>query len=227
VRQAEQIGAKNEGSFLNEFIEKSDMDASKKLPPPLSPKICSLKDLQDMVWDGDAYNPSIECLSNEVEKYMKVMNVSGKVNNVSTIVFAGEGEPTLRLDDMIRMAINMRALEATRNVPMRLVTNGLCDEKNAVLELKDAGITSLSVALMTSSSAQYDDLMQPVIPDDLLENDVCAHQMVCNFIKRAVESGLDVEVTGVERSDVDKIAAQRLSSDLGVVRSFRWRPFFP
>ena len=229
VRQAElTANVKNNGSLLNDFNEKINTITSMKLPLPAYPQICSTRERREKMWDDDAYsNPSIEQLYSELETYFKV-------NNASSIVFAGEGEPTMRLEDMIRLAKKIRALEETKNVPIRLVTNGLCyatpllnTERNIVLELKEAGIVSLSVALMTSSSAQYDELMHPAIPNEMLDRDVCAHQMVCDFIKRSVLNGLDVEVTGVDRSGVDKMAAQNLASDLGVVRSFRWRPFFP
>jgi molybdenum cofactor biosynthesis enzyme MoaA len=104
--------------------------------------------------------------------------------------------------------------------PLRLTTNGLVQSPETVVDkLKDAGIQSLSVALMTADRTQYDELMTPMIPD--------GHEKVCKFIDVAIKAGLDVETTAVDRPDVDKKKAEDLARDMNVPESIRWRPFFP
>jgi hypothetical protein len=55
-----------------------------------------------------------------------------------------------------------------------------------------------------------------------------AHDLVCHFIQRAAEmDGLEVEVTAVDRNDVDKAKLEALVQSLGVHTPVRWRPYFP
>eukprot|EP00592_Proboscia_alata_P013082 CAMPEP_0194388636 /NCGR_PEP_ID=MMETSP0174-20130528/99639_1 /TAXON_ID=216777 /ORGANISM="Proboscia alata, Strain PI-D3" /LENGTH=212 /DNA_ID=CAMNT_0039180117 /DNA_START=343 /DNA_END=981 /DNA_ORIENTATION=- len=169
-------------------------------------------------------------------------------------VLAGEGEPTLRLPAILALADFIRGkLSSSNQIPIRVVTNGLTYAipeyyigescVDPILQMKDAGVTSLSVALMTASPSQYDDLMKPVEltrlknkiqlkwrsnSKEYLQNEaVRAHDLVCEFIHSAVLAGFDVEVTGVDRPDVDKFKAEALALHLGVTKQFRWRPYFP
>lgn len=140
-----------------------------------------------------------------------------------SIVLAGEGEPTLRLDDMLKLANELSAsssLEKSTPSLIRLTTNGLVESPKSVVDkLKASGISSVSVALMTANPQQYEDLMVPAVSN--------GHKRVCDFIEHAVNAGLDVETTGVDRPDVDKVKAEELSRSLKVLMPMRWRPFFP
>lgn len=79
---------------------------------------------------------------------------------------------------------------------------------------------------MTADSSQYKELMKPVLfTKD--SNKKEAHAMVCDFIQQAVTCQLQVEVTAVDRPDVDKRATRQLAADLGVTLPVRWRPYFP
>ena len=91
-------------------------------------------------------------------------------------------------------------------------------------QMKEAGVSGVSVALMTASPDLYDELMMPCLSDTI---STPAHEMVCNFIVSALDVGLGVEVTGVDRADVDKAATEELAKTLGVADPVRWRPYFP
>jgi Zn-dependent peptidase ImmA (M78 family) len=62
------------------------------------------------------------------------------------------------------------------------------------------------------------------IVDGIIED---AHERLCSFIASALACDLQVELTAVERPDVDKVKTQELATQLGVTTQVRWRPYFP
>jgi molybdenum cofactor biosynthesis enzyme MoaA len=150
----------------------------------------------------------------------------------NNIVFAGEGEPTLRLASLLQLATSIKQSQqsatTTGTFTMRLVTNGLIDVTH-IQSLYDCGISSVSVALMTSQSEQYESLMKPLLLHTQAQTSSqtsLAHERVCAFIRQAVDCGLQVEATATDRKDVDKQATEALATRLGA-HTFRWRSFFP
>ena len=191
---------------------------------------------------------------------------------IDSIVLSGEGEPTLRFDDMLELVQRIKSFttntlplsssqqqqQQQQPVAIRLTTNGLVtatttttNSNNSNISipqrLKDCGISQVSVGLMTWDAKQYNDLVRPVLPrtiknnnnpknnDDPKNNDndgtttVDAFDIMCKFIKDAVQvHGLDVETTAVDRPDVDKVKTEMFASKtLGVTNPVRWRPYFP
>jgi molybdenum cofactor biosynthesis enzyme MoaA len=167
------------------------------MPPALEP-ILSL--------DEETRLPSIQSLKDEIDHAVQE-------KQPESLVFGGEGEPTLRLSDLLSLARTYSHLN------VRVTTNGLVPSTYAV-QMKDSGVQTVSVALMTADPMQYNQLMKPA--DAFLQ----AHDIVCEFIQQAVHSDLQVQVTGVDRSDVDKEATEKLVMSLGVHDAVRWRPFF-
>ena len=151
-----------------------------------------------------------------------------------SLVIAGEGEPTLRLStllDVVRRPIRSSSLGNATPTTIRVVTNGLGDAVpgnsnggGCAQQMKEAGVSAVSVALMTASADQYEELMMPCLSDTISRP---AHEMVCDFIVSALDVGLDVEVTAVDRVEVDKAATEKLAKSLGVTDPVRWRPYFP
>ena len=151
-----------------------------------------------------------------------------------SLVIAGEGEPTLRLStllDVVRRPIRSSSLGNATPTTIRVVTNGLGDAVpgnsnggGCARQMKEAGVSAVSVALMTASADQYEELMMPCLSDTISRP---AHEMVCDFIVSALDVGLDVEVTAVDRVEVDKAATEKLAKSLGVTDPVRWRPYFP
>lgn len=178
-----------------------------KVPTPSDP----LRSLPPS--DGDR-KPLISDLLEEIKK-ATLRSKSG----FESIVLAGEGEPTLRLGDMLNLVQHLKSAEYSSTI--RLTTNGLIENpKGVVQRLRTVGVDAVSVALMTADKDQYRQLMDP-------QCDADGHEMVCSFIEEATAGGLAVEVTGVDRSDVDKEAAESLSRLLSVEKPIRWRPYFP
>jgi len=155
------------------------------------------------------------------------------------VVFAGEGEPTLKLPILLSISRTIRENYHTMKLPIRIITNGLtisslndyvsgkCQNK-LLKEMKDSGITHLSIALMTSCSEQYRELMNPTsyTSDRIHRNEAyCPHERLCQLIQAATAYGFHVELTGVDRPDIDKEKAEELAAKIGA--TFRWRPYYP
>ncbi len=160
------------------------------------------------------------------------------VQPIESVVFAGEGEPTFKLPVLLSISRAIRDNHRTKDLPIRVVTNGLiisnCNKNQigmlhneSLRQMKDSGITCLSIALMTSCPKQYRDLMNPISFPTCISNneEYCPHESLCRLIQSAVAYGFNVEVTGVDRPEIDKVKAEKLALQLGV--PFRWRSYFP
>ena len=157
--------------------------------------------------------PSAETLAEEIQQQID----TGKYE---AVVFAGEGEPTLRLGALVKIA---ETVSSGRSIPLRLTTNGLVQSSETASLLQSSGISSVSVALMTQDPAQYKEIMRPKMIFDRVD----PHDVVCQFIRTSLQTGLTVEVTGVARPDVDQGKTEALAKSLGVTEPFRWRSYFP
>ena len=159
---------------------------------------------------------------------------------------------------------------STDKLPVRLITNGLCygvtnlgyspynlkrsgviipQHRHVILrDMKEVGISRLSVALNTANRHEYDLLMEPscytgggIIGGDGLDSDNTqapmmpgiAHDLVCEFIMEAAKLGMDVEITGIDREGIDRVETERLARLLLSVspdkyrrRNVRWRKYF-
>jgi len=110
-------------------------------------------------------------------------------------------------------------------------------------DMLEAGVSNLSVALNTANRHEYDVLMRPCCrtggdsgDDDSGSSTLMpgtAHDIVCEFIIEATKLGMDVDITGVSRPEVDMEATERLARLLLSVgpkyktrRIMRWRRYF-
>jgi cyclic pyranopterin phosphate synthase len=134
----------------------------------------------------------------------------------SEIVFCGFGEPTIRLNTLLGVA---RWIRRNTRISMRLDTNGqallLFPEREVAAELKEAGVTTVSVSLNTYNKELYDEICRPKF-----EN---AFEKVLEFAKTAREAGLSVEVTAVAVPETEISKVEKVASSLGV--RFRARPY--
>ncbi|EJK76247.1 hypothetical protein THAOC_02002 [Thalassiosira oceanica] len=131
----------------------------------------------------DPLQPSIASLIDEVESMIDEGNNSARGGGgraFDSVVIAGEGEPTLRMDACLALARRVSTMDDP--LPVRLITNGLVysipnfgyspfnAERNGILPLHrhtvlkdmlEAGITEISVALNTANRHEYDVMMEP------------------------------------------------------------------
>lgn len=225
VRQAEELVKENQ----NIQILDNNLEGKSRLSPPEFPKlVTNEQNLTD--FDDQSISPTADVLLAEIKKLLSASD------EIQSIVFAGEGEPTLRLKTLLHLSQQIRNdANFASDKPIRIVTNGLIlasenegNRRKILEDLKVTGIDELSVALMTSCSTQYDDLMQPCWDDEKGNkgSNISAHERICSFIRDAIDVGLSIECTGVEHSYIDMGLAEKLGGELGA-SSFRWRPYFP
>lgn len=189
--------------------------------------------------------PTVDELVAEVKAHLLNNKPNGTVD--WTIVIAGEGEPTLRLNALIALVERLRDVVSQHSSSgsrssIRITTNGLLDWDNTqrLLQACSRGTyhtnaltkipITFSVALMTHDPDQYDELMQPcrvLANNDEGNHSVRPHDQVQNFIRAVVAAGMEVETTAVDRPDVNKERTNRLSVDLGVADPVRWRIYYP
>ncbi len=102
------------------------------------------------------------------------------------IVFCGFGEPTLRLETVIKVA----SFAKKKKCGVRLTTNGQGNLINAfsVAESLKGVIDKVSVSLNAFGEKEYDKLCNPCFGG-------AARRGISNFIKECVMHGIEVEVT--------------------------------
>mmetsp|Transcript_11218 Transcript_11218/g.29924 ORF Transcript_11218/g.29924 Transcript_11218/m.29924 type:complete len:364 (+) Transcript_11218:68-1159(+) len=149
-------------------------------------------------------DPSIAELTAEIESQSK---------DFEACVFAGLGEPTLRLDVVLEVA---RALRG--RLPVRLNTNGLgslSQGRNIAKELAASGISAVSVGLNAANEDDWNAIMAPSMSG--------AFSAVLSFVRECSDAQLSVEVTCVETPGIDVAAVEKLAGDLGA--RFRSRSY--
>jgi TatD DNase family protein len=93
----------------------------------------------------------------------------------------------------------------------------LYPERDVARELKEAGVSRVSVSLNAQDKATYDLICRPKF-----EN---AFEKVLEFIKQVRDAGLDIEVTAVTVPEIKISAVEKLASELKV--KFRVRQYLP
>ena len=199
-----------------------------KLPPALE-TVSKIAMAGDDDNDGDYATPQRPTVVELMEEIQAVLKRSQ--SSFEAIVIAGEGEPTLRWKELLQLTERLKELQQQQQQQttiLRVTTNGLAIADNGAALLQAAGVNAVSVALMTHDSVLYDELMQPeLVPSSSSSEELQVHERVCRFIQQAVQVGLQVEVTGVDRTEVNKEETEALAQSLGVTQPVRWRSYHP
>ena len=138
----------------------------------------------------------------------------------TSVIFQGNGDP-LEAAQVVIDTVRLVA-EKRDGVQFRLNTLGLCDSSTVDMLLSSTAfsgrscISDVSVFLPAATREMYAELLQPSAGRGL--DDVCAFVRRCS----AHETGVSVEVTAVDRPDVDVRAVEELARSLGA-SSFRTR----
>jgi hypothetical protein len=144
-------------------------------------------------------------------------DIVGMGENDPGVVFAGAGEPLLRLDVLVDTMDLVR--ESRHGALFRVHSNGLHPTTTA-RALADAKVDRVTVALATADPRQFHALVKPS------GNEHNDFSTVCGFIASLAEFGVDVEAVTVAAPNVDVAAARKLSEALGA-SSHRTREYFP
>lgn len=149
-----------------------------------------------------------------VDEFMKEIN--HQIDFVQEIVIAGEGEPTLVMDKLIKLLQAIRTSSA--KIPIRINTNGIVEDSEPIIRCaKDLSI-GFSVAVMTDDANVHSQLM---------DVDPGRHTLMQNFVRKAISAALDIEASAIERPEVNKDSTQHwVTHDLHV-KNLRWRSYFP
>ena len=124
------------------------------------------------------------------------------------VVIQGEGDP-LAAEDVVCETLR---LAQGSGAQFRLNTLGV-GATDAVFEALNL-VETVSVFLPAADATKYDELLLP--------RDSGAFDDACVFVRRAAASGAHVEVTAVDRPDVDVAAVEALATSLGAAQ-FRTR----
>ena len=162
---------------------------------------------------ADAPEPSAEELAAIVDDCYARADIVGMGENDPGVVFAGAGEPLLRLPVLAETVALVR--ERRHGVPFRVHTNGLHPADVAYTLARDARPDVVTVALATADPNQYETLMRP-------EPGAGGHAAVCGFIAALADAGVEVEAVAVAAPGVAVADARKLAEALGAA-AFRTR----
>jgi len=136
------------------------------------------------------------------------------------VVFCGFGEPTARLDVLLEVARWIRE-RCGGSVPIRVDTNGhgyvLNEGRDVAGELRDAGVSKVSVSLNGHDEASYAENCRPEFGGGFAA--------VLEFVKKAKTAGLQVEVSAVRMPEVNMKKVRAVAESLDV--PLRVRDYIP
>lgn len=185
----------------------------------------------------DVVSAVVHAYATDSRKANKILkrNDGGEVD--PGIVFAGLGDPLLRLDTLLEAAAAIR--DEVPGVAIRVSTNGLVDPATCSLtasRLRDAHIDEVTVALNAADPATYQAFMLTPPSYDApyfataaeAVGDVAGASFgdACAFIAALAEGGTSVTATCVARPGVDVPSVRALALALGA-RSFKERSWHP
>lgn len=132
--------------------------------------------------------------------------------NYKEIVFCGYGEPTLRLDVVLEVALVLKQ----KGAYIRLVTNGHGNLINnrSISCLFSGLIDAVSVSLNVDSKEKYFDICRPNFGLDTFDK-------VLEFILECKKYVPKIEITCIQMQGVDIEQCKRIAKELGV--DFRLR----
>jgi len=123
------------------------------------------------------------------------------------VVFTGFGEPTIRLNEMLEVTRYLNE----RNIVIRLDTNGHAElihpDRNVISELKEAGLSAVSVSLNAESEELYNELCRPIYDN--------SYEAMLDFTKEALDAGMQTRMTVVGVPEIDIEKCERIAQDLG------------
>jgi len=137
-----------------------------------------------------------------------------KLGKYYEFVFTGLGEPTIRIDEVLRITRYLHE----NGERVRLDTNGhgeLVHGRDIVSMLIDAGLDAVSISLNAERKDKYDWLCRPKF-----EN---AYETILNFAGRCARK-IETQLTAVSIEGIDFGKCEKISRDLGA--TFRIREYF-
>lgn len=153
--------------------------------------------------------PTVEEVIDEFSKF--------DVKKYSEVVFCGFGEPTERLDDLLKVA---EFVKKTYDIPIRINTNGLSDlihQKNTA-PMFEGLIDTVSISLNTPNRDRYFELTRSRFGIESFDAMLKFAENVKKYVKKVVLTTVSTTLTPEEEQECAKICRT-----LGV--DYRIRPF--
>ncbi len=150
------------------------------------------------------------------DEIIRLLKLELKREPVRDVVFCGYGEPTMRLDVVLAVAREAKAL----GLKVRLNTVGLGNIVNGRDITADlaAVVDSVNISLNSADPAQWKALVRP-----LKKYEAEGFQTVLEFARQCAAKIPDTVVSAVEGTDVDLELFRKTAAELGA--RVRIRPF--
>ena len=161
-----------------------------------------VRDFSDGVYGYNlrlSHEPTVEEIISELETL--------DLSKYKEVVFTGFGEPTIRLDELLKVTRYLNE----RNIVVRLDTNGhaglIHPDRNVISELKEAGLSAVSVSLNAESEELYNELCRPIYDN--------SYQAMLDFTREALDAGIHTRMTVVDMPEIDIEKCERIAHDIG------------
>lgn len=174
-----------------------------------------------MVFNG--YNLNLEGREPSAEEVLEEIYKQTKEGRVGQIVFCGYGEPTMRLNVLLKVASALKAKMAAGEypkTPIRLNTLGLGNLVHGRDITGDLAKTldSVSISINSPKEEEWLSIVRP-----LPQYKERGYKSVLEFIKLLASKMEDVTVTIVDKQGIDAEKTKELALSLGA--KFRLREF--
>ena len=172
-----------------------------------------LRKQSDHVYGSDSLwlerEPTVEEVCESIDKW--------DLSTYSEIVFCGYGEPTMRLDDLLKVAAYIKSKS---NIPLRINTNGLADliAGEKVSHKLEGLIDTVSVSLNATNKEDYFKLVRPKFGIDSYDAMLSFTKECTKYVPNVIMTVVD-EVTSKEEQE----KCREICESIGV--KLRVRPY--
>ena len=169
-----------------------------------------LRKQSDHVYGSDSLwlerEPTVEEVCESIDKW--------DLSTYSEIVFCGYGEPTMRLDDLLKVAAYIKSKS---NIPLRINTNGLGDliAGEKVAHKLEGLIDTVSVSLNATNKEDYFKLVRPKFGIDSYDAMLSFTKECTKYVPNVIMTVVD-EVTSKEEQKKSREICESIGAKLRV-----------
>lgn len=169
-----------------------------------------LRKQSDHVYGSDSLwlerEPTVEEVCESIDKW--------DLSKYSEIVFCGYGEPTMRLDDLLKVAAYIKSKS---NIPLRINTNGLADliAGEKVAHKLEGLIDTVSVSLNATNKEDYFKLVRPKFGIDSYDAMLSFTKECTKYVPNVIMTVVD-EVTSKEEQEKSREICESIGAKLRV-----------
>ena len=169
-----------------------------------------LRKQSDHVYGSDSLwlerEPTVEEVCESIDKW--------DLSKYSEIVFCGYGEPTMRLDDLLKVAAYIKSKS---NIPLRINTNGLADliAGEKVAHKLEGLIDTVSVSLNATNKEDYFKLVRPKFGINSYDAMLSFTKECTKYVPNVIMTVVD-EVTSKEEQEKCREICESIGAKLRV-----------